>query len=378
MSDEWQGWYSNTAASGAAGGGSPNQRGAWPDQPPSTAEPGQPRRLGGGSGSGRRWRFWGQPGRHGRRIALVLAVVVVVVIAGVGASYFWINGKINRDVTLPATTLTSAGTNWLIAGSDGRNGLTNAEIVQYHVGFDFGTSDSDSIMLLHIGSGRPVLISIPRDSYVDIPGHGYNKINAALAYGGPTLLIQTVENVTGLQIDHYMGIGFLGLADVVDKVGGVTMCLPTALDDSQYSGLVLAAGCHNLDGAQALAFVRDRHSFATSDLQREQDQRAFLAALLKKATSPSVYLNPFKALPFASTAATSISADKGTSLLDLLKVAQALRNPQTGTVPISNPDYVTAAGDSVLWNQTQASELFNDLKNDSTIPSSLLSGTTVG
>jgi LCP family protein required for cell wall assembly len=302
--------------------------------------------------------------------------VVVLIVAVVG-SYFWLNGKINRDVTLPATTLTSAGTNWLIAGSDGRDGLTTSEIVQYHVGFDFGTANSDSIMLLHMGTGTPVLISIPRDSYVDIPGYGYNKINAALGIGGPTLLIKTVESVTGLRIDHYMGIGFLGLAEVVDKVGGVRMCLPNALTDAD-SGVNLPAGCSNLDGAQALAFVRDRHSFATEDLQREQDQRAFMAALLKKATSPSVYLNPFKALPFGSTAASSISADQGTSLLDLLQAARALRAPQTGTVPIANSNYETSAGDSVLWDQSQASELFNDLKNGTAVPKSLLSGTTVG
>jgi anionic cell wall polymer biosynthesis LytR-Cps2A-Psr (LCP) family protein len=157
----------------------------------------------------------------------------------------------------------------------------------------------------------------------------------------------------------------------------VRMCLPNALTDAD-SGVNLPAGCSNLDGAQALAFVRDRHSFATEDLQREQDQRAFMAALLKKATSPSVYLNPFKALPFGSTAASSLSADKGTSLLDLLQAARALRDPQTGTVPIANSNYETSAGDSVLWDQSQASELFNDLKNGTAVPSSLLSGTTVG
>ncbi|MGD0554431.1 MAG: LCP family protein [Streptosporangiaceae bacterium] len=350
MSDDWQGWYTNSGGAAASGyggngGATPNQRGSWPDQPPrSGSGSGQPERWDLTSkSSGRRWRFWGQPGRHGRRVALVIGTVVVVLIVAVVGSYFWLNGKINRDVTLPATTLTSAGTNWLIAGSDGRDGLTTSEIVQYHVGFDFGTANSDSIMLLHMGTGTPVLISIPRDSYVDIPGYGYNKINAALGIGGPTLLIKTVESVTGLRIDHYMGIGFLGLAEVVDKVGGVRMCLPNALTDAD-SGVNLPAGCSNLDGAQALAFVRDRHSFATEDLQREQDQRAFMAALLKKATSPSVYLNPFKALPFGSTAASSISADQGTSLLDLLQAARALRAPQTGTVPIANSNYETSAG----------------------------------
>jgi LCP family protein required for cell wall assembly len=377
-----------SAGAAAGAGGRP-----WPAQPPSGAPGygapgyGAPRPGGapgygapgyGAPGNGRRWRFWGQPGRRGRRIALIIGIVVLVLIAGTAGSYFWINGKLNRTVALPAFSGTSAGTNWLIAGSDSRQGLSRSQIDALHVGFDFGTLNSDSIMLLHMGGGRPVLISIPRDSYVPIPGHGTNKINAALAFGGPSLLIQTVESVTGLRIDHYMGIGFGGLVSVVNSVGGVRICLPAAINDS-YSGVKLSKGCHNLSGAQALSFVRDRHSFATSDLQRIQDQRAFLKALLAKATGPGVYLNPFVSLPFASTAASSIAVDKGTSLYDLLQAAFALRNPQTGTVPIANAAYFTSnAGEAVQWNQAQALQLFNALQKDQPVPAGLLSGTQVG
>jgi len=223
-----------------------------------------------------------------------------------------------------------------------------------------------------------LLISIPRDSYVPIPGHGENKINAALGLGGPALLIQTVESVTGLKINHYMGIGFGGLVNVVNEVGGVRICLPAALDD-QDSGVNLKAGCQNLSGTQALAFVRDRHSFATEDLQREEDQRAFLKALMGKAASPGVYLNPFVGLPFASTAASSLTVDKGTSLYDLYQAAMALKNPETTTVPIADANFPTSnAGDAVEWNRTQALELFDDLAQDKPIPSSLITGTKVG
>ena len=387
MSDWPQGWYQNDPGqqgSYQAPGGPQQQpptvaaagRAGWPSQPPPTvprpAGPGLPGR------SGRRRRFWGQPGRHGRRIALVAGVVVVVLLAAVAGSYFWLDSKLNRSVALPAFAGSSAGQNWLIVGSDSRQGLTDKQIVALHVGFDFGTSDSASLMLLHVGTGRPVLISIPRDSYVPIPGHGSNKINAALAFGGPSLLVQTVENVTGLGINHYMGIGFGGLVAVVNQVGGVTICLPTALHDYN-SGVNLKAGCQTLDGAQALAFVRDRHSFADEDLQRIQDQRAFLKALLDKATSPGVYLNPLTALPFGSSAASSISVDQGTHLYDLVQAALALRNPLTGTVPIANANYYTTnAGDAVQWNSTEALELFNALKNGQAVPPGLLSGTTVG
>jgi len=410
MSDEdWKGWYQDDRPSPAASGGprfeprsgsgsgSPGNGGAsyeathgmgapgggrgWPSQPPPVSdprEPGDPFR--GGTpyrGGGRRWRFWGQPGRRGRRIALVAGLVVLLLIVVAAGSYFWADSKLDKSVTLPASTATSAGTNWLIVGSDSRKGLTRAQIDQLHVGFDFGTSSSDSLMLLHMGGPKPVLISIPRDSYVPIPGHGMNKINAALAFGGPTLLIQTVESVTGLRINHYMGIGFDGLVSVVNTVGGVRICLPQAIQDS-YSGVNLSKGCHNLNGTQALAFVRDRHSFATSDLQRIQDQRAFLKALLSKATSPGVYLNPFTAYPFASTAASSIAVDKGTSLWDLIQAGLALRGAQTGTVPIANASYPTSAGDSVLWNKTEALQLFGALQDNKPVPSGLLSGTTVG
>ena len=395
MSDDWHGWYQNKPGSGyqpteayqggAAGGdggagrAAADRTGAWPSQPPTRSAPGggEPERWDLGGGGGHRWRFWGQPGRRGRRIALIIGTVVAVLTASVTGTYFWLDGKLNRDVTLPTTSLTSAGTNWLITGSDSRAGLSRAERDALHVGSDQGTLNSDSIMLLHLGGGRPVLISIPRDSYVEIPGHGWNKMNAALAYGGANLLIQTVENATGLKIDHYMGIGFGGLVAVVNQIGGVPVCLKTGIHDS-YSGVNLSAGCHNLNGDQALAFVRDRHSFATEDLQRIQDQRAFLSALLKKATSPGVYLNPFTALPFGSTAASSMSVDTGTSLLDLAHAASGLRDPETGTVPIANSNYVTNAGDSVLWNKTQATELFKALKNDSAVPKGLLGGTTIG
>jgi LCP family protein required for cell wall assembly len=367
---------------GASGYGGAGYDGATRVSPGGTplGAPGVPGAPGKPARGGRRWRFWGQPGRRWRRITLYLVIVIVLIIAGTAGTYFWIDGKLNRSITLPAFTGTSAGTNWLIVGSDSRTGLTRTEVDKLHLG-SVGANASDSLMLLHTGGGKPVLISIPRDSYVPIPGYGSNKINAALAFGGPTLLVKTVEAVTGLRVDHYMGIGFGGLANVVSAVGGVQMCVQKAIPadptgDSGFKGL--AAGCHDLNGTQAIAFVRDRHSFATSDLQRIEDQRAFLKALLSKATSPGVYLNPFTSLPFASTAAGSMSVDKGASLYDLFQVAFALRNPETGTVPISNPNLPTAAGDAVQWNRAEALALFDALKADKPVSKGLLTGTQVG
>jgi LCP family protein required for cell wall assembly len=372
------GWGPSQPAAPQSGRSGGSGRSGWPDQPPA-APPrrGQPYRAPSGPPPGRRRpRFWGQPGRRGRRITLVLCTVVILIIALVAGSYVWLDGKLNRSVTLPASTTTSAGQNWLITGSDTRSGLSRTQKDELHVGSDTDTN-SDSLMLLHMGGPTPVLISIPRDSYVPIPGHGSNKINAALGFGGPALLVQTVESVTGLHINHYMGIGFEGLVDVTNKVGGVNVCLKTAVHD-QNSGVNLPAGCQTLNGTQALEFVRDRDSFATGDLQRIQDQREFLKALLGKATSPAVFLNPFRALPFGSSAASSISVDQGTHLYNLIRAGLALRNPQTGTVPVANADLQTAAGDSVEWNHTEATELFNALKNNQAVPANLLSGSQTG
>jgi LCP family protein required for cell wall assembly len=369
----------------AAGGGRGQQAGAWPEQPPMYGSPrgGQrgpapatyPRTPqpapGGGRGGGRTRRH------RGRRILLIAGSVVLVVLVLLGAMYFYLDSRLARSnvlVDYAGRPAAGAGQNWLITGSDSRAGLTRAQKRQLHTGSDAGHR-SDTILILHIPSngGRAVLISLPRDSYVNIPGFGPNKINAAYSFGGPRLLAKTVQNNTGLRIDHYLGIGFGGLVNVVDAVGGVRMCLPTSIHD-QASGLNLKAGCQTLDGAEALGYVRTRHQFANQDLQREQNQRLFLRALLRKMTSPATLLNPFASVPAAFGAAGAVKVDKGTHLYQLLQLALALRNPQTTTVPIANANFPTAAGDAVLWDNARANQLFRDLNHDRPVPKSLLTG----
>jgi len=331
----------------------------------------------GGSG-GSRWRRWLRP----KRIIGVLAVIVALVLLAGVATYFYLNSKLDKSnilVNYAGRPSPGSGTNWLIAGSDSRQGLTAKQEKLFSTGAvgGSGAGDSDTIMILHIpASGKPLLLSIPRDSYVNIPGYGMNKINAAFAIGGPALLAKTVQSDTGLYINHFMDIGFGGFVHVVDDVGGVRMCLVHKLRD-RASGLYLPRGCHTLNGQQALAYVRDRHDFATQDLQREQDQRIFLSALLKKLTSLGVILNPFKALPAASGVVDTLTVDKGTSLYQLVRVAEAMRSPQTTTVPIANANYETPAGDSLLWS-SQAKTLFNDLQNGQAVPKSLITGSHQG
>jgi LCP family protein required for cell wall assembly len=367
-----------------AAGGRSHGAGAWPEQPPLYGTPGgqrvpapatRPRRVPvpqpGGRGGGR-------TGRHrGRRILLMTGSVVLVVLVVLGAMYFYLDSRLARSnvlVDYAGRPAAGAGTNWLITGSDSRAGLTRAQKRHLHTGFDAGHR-SDTILIMHIPSngGRAVLISLPRDSYVTIPGFGQNKINAAYSFGGPKLLAKTVQDNTGLRIDHYIGIGFGGLVNVVDAVGGVRMCLPTPIHD-QASGLNLKAGCQTLDGAEALGYVRTRHQFVNQDLQREQNQRLFLRALLRKMTSPTTLLNPLASVPAAFGAAGAVKVDNDTHLYQLLQLALALRNPQTTTVPIANANYPTAAGDAVLWNDTSANRLFRYLNHDQPVPKSLLTG----
>jgi LCP family protein required for cell wall assembly len=233
-------------------------------------------------------------------------------------------------------------------------------------------------MVVHVpsGGGRPLLMSIPRDSWVDIPGYGYNKINAAFAFGGPALLARTVENLTGLRIDHFMEIGFGGFVRVVNDVGGVRLCLKQPLTDPA-AGLHLKAGCQTLFGAAALGFVRSRHTYATQDLQRIQNQRIFLRALLRKLTSTGVILDPFKSLPAASGVTGALTVDSGTSLYQLLEVAEALRNPVTTTAPIANSNYLVDGQDALLLNTTELAELAKALNDGTKIPKGLIGGSTL-
>jgi LCP family protein required for cell wall assembly len=345
----------------------------WPGQPPLRSAPGR-RPPGPATPSG---------GRRTRRprlrllLAFVAGLVVILLILVIGG-YFYLDGKLNRSnvlVSYAGQPAAGAGSNWLITGSDSRQGLTRKQERKYHTGIDVSGQRSDTILLLHIpGNGGPaVLVSLPRDSYVKIPGNGWNKLNAAYSFGGPKLLAETVQNATGLRIEHYMGIGFGGLVNVVNSVGGVTMCFKHPLHDTA-SGLHLKKGCQTLSGGKALSFVRTRHNFASQDLQREQNQRVFMKALLSKLTSPGVMFNPFSVVPAALGSVGALSVDDGTHLNQLISVAFALRQPETTTVPIANSNLSTAAGDAVQWDSAQAGRLFHDLNTDTPVPKRLITG----
>jgi LCP family protein required for cell wall assembly len=215
---------------------------------------------------------------------------------------------------------------------------------------------------------------------VSIPGHGMNKINAAYGFGGPRLMVQTVEQATGLTIDDYAEVDFLGFVKVIDALGGVNICLPQAVDDS-YSGLHLAAGLHHVDGITALAYARDRHSFATSDLARIQDQQRLLSSALSEAIHSGLLANPIRLSEFLSAALSAVTVDQGFNVSALADQMRGISSQDVTfmTVPLASADYQTPTGElAVLWNGAAASQIFQALASDQAIAPPAPAGTGPG
>ncbi|WP_425956282.1 LCP family protein [Xylanimonas sp. McL0601] len=336
------------AAAGArAGGQPPAQR---PAQRPSV-NPGTPRPA---TGPVRV--------RKGRVVAAVLALVLVLVLAWPIGLLIWANGKITRVDALSGAANTP-GTTYLIAGSDARGsgGIDDPDV---------SGARTDTIMLLHKpASGPAALISIPRDTFTEIPGRGGNKINAAFAWGGPQLLVKAVEQLSGLTVDHYVEVGFGGVEDVVDAVGGVELCLDMNVNEP-HSQLVWTAGCHVADGKTALAFSRMRYQDPQGDIGRAQRQREVIAAVGGKLNNPGLLFNPGKQVSVASAGLGAIVTDEDTGIVDLARMALAFRaangpNGVTGTPPIRSLNFRggNGSGSSVQLDPDTSPAFWRDLAN---------------
>ncbi|OBI43750.1 LCP family protein [Mycobacterium colombiense] len=320
--------------------------------------------------SRRRRRF-----RWVRTVVSVLLVGLLLIGAGIVAGAAWFDNKLHREQVLadyPDRPAAGVGANWLIVGSDSRQGLSAEQQQDLATGGDIGNGRTDTILLVHVpGVGAAVpttMVSIPRDSYVPIPGHGKDKINAAFAMGGARLLVQTVEQATGLRLDHYAEIGFGGFAALVDALGGVTVCPKTAFNDP-LAGIELPAGCQTLNGRNALGYVRSRDT-PRADLDRMVNQRQFVAALLRRAASPAVWLNPWRWFSVPRAAADALTVDRGDHVWDLARLGWALHGSTTTmTVPIGQ--FTSGdAGSVVVWNHDEAAQLFQSLASDAPLPPS--------
>ncbi|WP_078972890.1 LCP family protein [Streptomyces sp. MMG1533] len=354
-----------------------------------TAEPdsgvggggGHTRHHGGGGGHSRSVRPpWVRPSRR-RRIARLLAVLLCALLLTGAGTYAWADFRLARAVDLGSVTdrpPQGKGTTYLIVGSDSRDGLSEQARKDLHTG-SAGGGRTDSMMLLHTGAHGTTMVSLPRDSWLTLPpyvdpdtGKHYrpskNKLNAAYSLGGPRLLIRTIELNTGVRIDHYAEIGFAGFVGVVDAVGGVEMCLDRDIKDPK-SGENLAKGCHNLNGTEALAFVRQRHQEAQGDLGRSRNQRKFLSALARKAAAPGTALDPFRTYPALSAGLDTLVVDKGMELPTLVSLFRAMSSVSGGhgkqlNVPVSDLGFSTSKGSAVKWDTAKARRLFTELRND--------------
>ncbi|MFD7432012.1 LCP family protein [Streptomyces sp. NPDC059818] len=273
------------------------------------------------------------------------------------------------------------GMNLLLVGTDGRDKITKEEKEKYRLG-GAPCHCTDTIMLVHLSADkeRASVVSLPRDSYAEIPEHRDQttgeehaahpvKLNAAYAEGGPGLTVRTVEHMTGVKVDHYLEVDFTSFMTTVDTLGGVKICTTRPMKDS-YTGLELAAGTHELNGGEALQYVRSRHIDGDADLGRMQRQQKFLASLIKQTTSSGVLLNPVKFREVASTMLKSVRADRGFGTQQMLDLGQAMRgfsaaSSEFASVPMGDVAYqVKDIGSTVKWDPKKSKELFRALRED--------------
>ena len=262
-----------------------------------------------------------------RTVAVIVAVVLLVVVGGAAAYLLFLNNTVNSNVQrsslLPTPGVSGAtdaptksaaakdAQNFLIIGSDARSGLAGAR--------------SDVIVLVHIAADHKTveLIHFPRDLYVDIPGRGKDKINAAFAYGGAPLLVRTVQDLVGVPVDHVGIIDFEGFKRMTDAVGGVNVYVE---ESSVSQGYTFTKGFQQMNGAQALAFVRERKQLSEGDISRGKRQQAFIKALMLKSLSKDVLGNPVKLAQFVDAGTSNLTVDESFSTGDMRSQAIALRS----------------------------------------------------
>ena len=253
------------------------------------------------------------------------------------------------------------GTTYLLVGSDSRAGLTKEQRKELATG-NPKSELTDTIMLLHTGSGPTTLLSIPRDTE---PGgdYGVGKINAAYANGGAKLLTRIVEQETGIRVDGYVEIGLGGVAGVVDAVGGIEVCPKQNITD-KLAGLKIKKGCQEVDGPTALAYSRSRKKSPLGDLARVQRQREVIAAIGSKVRSPWTVVNPVRWWRLNNAVPDFFAFGDGMSTLDAGRWALAMSQTSGGdaktcTVPVTD-------GSATQWDRDRADPLFEAIQDDET------------
>jgi LCP family protein required for cell wall assembly len=308
----------------------------------------------------------GRDVRRGLQLGTRLVVATLSLLTLVGSGLAWatyqnFTESVPHGAAVPKLAanqhdVDGSDQNILLLGNDSRAGATPDELRALGTQDDGGSVNTDTMMLLHLpGDGRTAtVVSFPRDSWVDIPGNGKGKINSAYGLGyvdarnhganevasesaGIALLIRTINQLTGLHVDHYAQVNLLGFYRISNAIGGVQVCLNAAQNpetDSDaygkgYSGINLPAGVSTIKGSQALAFVRQRHGLPNGDLDRIKRQQYFLSAAFHQVASAGVLLNPFKLRDLLKAISSSLLTDPG---LDLVSLATEFQNLSTGKI----------------------------------------------
>ncbi|WP_329261646.1 LCP family protein [Actinoallomurus sp. NBC_01490] len=327
-----------------------------------------------------------RPARKRRRgLRWVAGVAAFVVLAAGGTVvylYEHFEGNIHKEhvedqlgADRPAKLNKSM--NILLLGSDSRDGANKA-----YWSPDISGERSDTTILLHISPNRDhaVAVSFPRDSMVQVPGctkkNGqkvapyFGMLNSAFAYAGAPCTWKTIESTTDIHIDHYVKIDFTGFKRVVDALGGVEICVPHAVYDPR-ANLSLKAGRQIVKGNDALGYVRTRYGLGDgSDLERIQRQQKFMASVVNKATSSSMFTDPAKMYRFLDAVTKSIATDDKLSVSAMRKLATSLRGMTAGTVRfVTVPTQVYPRDPNrVQWNTAEAKPLFEAIRKDDALP----------
>ena len=324
--------------------------------------------------------------RYARVIATVFAAVILL---GSGAAWAAVRhyaGQVQRieafDDQRPAPAAADPLT-FLVVGSDSREGLSDRQVRRLHTGWDVYGQRTDTMMLAHVGrDGSVSVISLPRDTLATIPEHTdengqqvpaqEGKLNSAYAYGGAPLLVRSVEDLTGVRIDHYLEVNFAGFVKMVNALDGVEVCAPTAINDIP-SGLVLPAGRSTLKGRDALAYVRARSFDPTADIGRMKRQQTFVASMVRKAASSDVLLDPARAGEVVSAVLGSMRVDTGLDNGQVMALTRRLSSLDPAqvtfrTVPVVGEKPMGEIGNVVVWDEVGAGDIFDAIRDDTPIP----------
>lgn len=294
-------------------------------------------------------------GRRWLRRGLVAVVVLVLLLAATGAgAALYANSRLER-VEVGGLRAGTGPLHVLVVGSDSRAELTEEERRELHTGSAQGQR-TDTIFVMTVGGGDVAILAFPRDLLVTRCDGSRGRINAAFTIGGPGCLVETVSELSGIPIDHYLEVDFLGFRDIVEAVGGVELCLERPIADRD-AGIDLPAGCQTLDGREALGYVRVRK--IDDDLARIERQQRFLRALVDEVVSPATVVNPVRLYRTAGEVGAALTADGGLGPIDLARLGWGMRGLAGGAVTETVPaEPATVGGAAVLEPLPEADEVF--------------------